>query len=403
MGMANVIDYLKWRGDLSFEASNFNEVDCMILSLLTYVDWSDIVPENYRDSVALKDAGMKVLLKDNMCHMAAIDENHYRELITVCCASKRFSEIRLMHYINKISTDIQMQFAAVVFEIDNFLIISFRGTDDTIVGWQEDFNMSILKTVPSQTEALTYFIGTANRYPNHRFILCGHSKGGNLAVYSAVMSPEALTERINYVYSFDGPGFMSSNMDSARFKKIVSRITTYVPQSSIVGMFLDHEEEHIVIKSSAGSGITQHNGLTWEVMGNSFIHLEQTDKRSKFVEMTFKNAIANTSVEERTELAAALSQIIDMLEDSTLTGIKNNIPSTLIRAVKGYDSLSDSSKRIVMFFIRTIISNGQQNISIGNNNNANKVEHKFKFPLIFNNSAISRRIADMNNDNTPSD
>ncbi|MCQ2482038.1 MAG: DUF2974 domain-containing protein [Clostridia bacterium] len=385
--MSNVIDYLNWRGDLSFEVSEFNEADSMVLSLISYVDWSGIVPEDYKNAVYLKDAAKLALENDDLCHMIAVDEKAYRQLLDLCICSKRFSDIKLLHYISKISYDIQMQFAALVFDIGTDIVICFRGTDDTIVGWQEDFNMSILKTVPSQSEALNYFISTANRFTKNRFILCGHSKGGNLAVFSAIMSPEALTDRIKFVYSLDGPGFMSSNVDSDKYKKLQSRITTYVPQSSIVGMFLDHEEKHIVIKSSASGGIAQHNGLTWEVLGNSFIHLEETDKRSRFIEKTFKDAIAVTSVEERTELAVALSQIIDMLDNNTLTGLVNNIPSSIVKTIKGYDALSDSSKRIVMFFARTIISNGQQNL--GNGAKKEAKERKFKFPLKLNRNSNS--------------
>lgn len=230
--MSNIIDYIKWRGDLSFEASGFNEVDGLLFSLLSYIDWSDAVDQDYHDSITLKDAASILLQKEDLCHMLAVDNEKYREVLDLCSKSVRFSSIKLLHYINKYSPEIQMQFAAIVFEINNTLVFSFRGTDDTFTGWQEDFNMSILKTVPSQSEALAYFIGTSNRFTKHDFILCGHSKGGNLAVFSAVMSPEVLSDRIRLVYSYDGPGFMSSNNDAYKYKKIVSRITTFVPQSS---------------------------------------------------------------------------------------------------------------------------------------------------------------------------
>lgn len=355
--MSNIIDYLNWRGDLSFETSAFNEVDGLIFSLLSYIDWSDVVDRDYHSSITLKEAASVLLEKEDLCHMLVVDDEKYKTVLELCSKSVRFSNIQLLHYINKYSPEIQMQFAAIVFDIDGTLVFSFRGTDDTFTGWQEDFNMSILKTVPSQAEALSYFIGTSNRFTHHDFILCGHSKGGNLAVYSSVMCPEVLSDRIQCVYSYDGPGFMASNSDAYKYKKVVSRITTFVPQSSIVGMFLDHEEKHVVIKSTASNGIMQHNGLTWEVLGNKFIHLEDTDKRSKFLEMTFKNAIANTSIEEREKLATALSEVFEVMDADTLTGVKNNIPSSVAQFVKGYDSLSDSSKRIIMFTFRTMIKN----------------------------------------------
>ncbi|MCQ2533941.1 MAG: DUF2974 domain-containing protein [Clostridia bacterium] len=383
--MSNIIDYIKWRGDLSFEASGFNEVDGLLFSLLSYIDWSDAVDQDYHDSITLKDAASILLQKEDLCHMLAVDNEKYREVLDLCSKSVRFSSIKLLHYINKYSPEIQMQFAAIVFEINNTLVFSFRGTDDTFTGWQEDFNMSILKTVPSQSEALAYFIGTSNRFTKHDFILCGHSKGGNLAVFSAVMSPEVLSDRIRLVYSYDGPGFMSSNNDAYKYKKIVSRITTFVPQSSIVGMFLDHEEKHVVIKSTASNGLAQHNGLTWEVLGNSFEHLEDTDKRSKFLEMTFKNAIANTSVEEREKLAEALSQVFEMMEADTLTDVKRNIPASVAQFVKGYDSLSDSSKRIISFTFRTVISSRKQtstSLEISDNNSIKPIpqikQHKLE-------------------------
>ena len=57
--MANIMDYLDWRGDLSFEVSEFNEVDNLILSELVYVDFTDIVPPTKEGAVSLKKASKK--------------------------------------------------------------------------------------------------------------------------------------------------------------------------------------------------------------------------------------------------------------------------------------------------------------------------------------------------------
>ena len=42
--MADISDYLCWRGDITFEQDPFNDVDNLILAQIAYVDFSDIIP-----------------------------------------------------------------------------------------------------------------------------------------------------------------------------------------------------------------------------------------------------------------------------------------------------------------------------------------------------------------------
>ena len=55
--MANLMDYLDWRGDLLLENAPFNEVDNLILAELSFLDFTGIVGDGSGGgSIALKDA-----------------------------------------------------------------------------------------------------------------------------------------------------------------------------------------------------------------------------------------------------------------------------------------------------------------------------------------------------------
>jgi hypothetical protein len=188
----------------------------------------------------------------------------------------------------------EIQFAALTFLLpDGTAFLAFRGTDYSLVGWKEDFNMSFADSIPAQREALRYTREFADSYPL-LLRLGGHSKGGNVAVYAAAKIEEAVQARILAVYNNDGPGFTDCLMGDPGYMAMVPKIHTYIPQSSIIGMLLEHEEPYTVVKSSLFS-LLQHECYSWEINGGDFVHVDEITDHSRFIDRTLKHYLAANS------------------------------------------------------------------------------------------------------------
>ena len=238
------------------------------------------------------------------------------------------------------------------------MVIAYRGTDDTVAGWKEDFNMGFLETVPSQAEAVKYLNMVAEKYPDRKLVLAGHSKGGNLALYSAIMSPLKVNTRIERVYNYDGPGFLSNIEELPTYKRMIDRITTLVPESSIIGMLLERKEKSIPVKSTATGGFNQHSGFTWELIGTKFVHLKQNDKGSQMIDTALKTYLRNSTVEQRKTFADALSVILKGYEGYTLTELTADKIKIINKLTKGIEGLDKETKNILINSVRLVFTEG---------------------------------------------
>ena len=188
--MANIMDYLDWRGDLPLTVSPFNEVDGLILAELSFINFEGIVPPpELGRGVPLRDAAGTYFARHNgqEIDMGVLVPGRIPDLMCRMAHSVRFGGMLLNGYCELMDDAREQQFAALTVELgDGSIYLSYRGTDDTIVGWKEDLNMGYLEVIPSQTRALEYLGRMTRQYPDAKLRIGGHSKGGNLAVYSAV-------------------------------------------------------------------------------------------------------------------------------------------------------------------------------------------------------------------------
>ena len=202
-----------------------------------------------------------------------VDPRTVHEFHEDAAHNPRFADITLGAFDYRRDDRLQTQFAALTYRLpdaDGTLVVAFRGTDDSLLDWKEDFNMAFQYPVPAQESAADYVRRVAALWPGVPVILTGHSKGGNLAVYAAMMAPETVQARIRHVYSLDGPGFPESVVHSDAYRRILPKVTKIVPDSSIVGMILEAPESCVVVKSAAG-GIMQHFAFSWQVEGTRFV------------------------------------------------------------------------------------------------------------------------------------
>lgn len=338
--MTNMFDYLTWRGDLTFTQDAVNSVDALIFSTLSYIRYAGDLETNPAAEVTLKAAAEELLSQENL-------ENRYRsktdlELLRAAADTLRFGNTRLCMYRDRLIPEQETQFAAMTFLLDDgTMFLAFRGTDYTLVGWKEDFNMSFRQVVPAQLLAEQYVREAGAEY----FLpmrLGGHSKGGNLAVFAAARSSPMLQKRILEVYNHDGPGFTSYLMGDPGYLAMVPRIKTFVPQSSVIGMLLEHEEPYSVIRSTS-HGVMQHDPYTWEVVGRSFIPVPEITQSSVFLDATIKTWYANMTDQERNNIVDVMYQILstDGVEKAVDIFQPKNI-RTYIKAISGDETLRRS-------------------------------------------------------------
>lgn len=323
--MGTVYDYLTWRGDLTMRAAPFCEVDSLILSMFAYLDMQDIVPAPGEEGELSVWAASKAFLErypdPKKSKMGVLIPKDIVKMMRAMRSTKRFGTLKMSGYVNLIDPETELQFSAVTFLMaDGTAIVTYRGTDDTLVGWKEDMNMCFLPVVPAQIKAVEYLKNVAKEHKG-KLILTGHSKGGNLAVYAAVHSDAAIRERITAVYSNDGPGFGKNILDDPDYREIRPRICNLVPQSSVVGMLLEHDENFTVVKSRQKSGFLQHNGLSWEILGNSFVHLKDVTSDSRKLDRTVNQWIRDMTPEQREEFAEAVYQLFSVDGAQTLTDL----------------------------------------------------------------------------------
>lgn len=335
--MTNLFDYLIWRGDLTFTQDPVNSVDALIFSTLSYVGYAGKLETDPDAVVTLKTAAEELFAQENL-------EKRYRsktdlELVKAAAETLRFGSTRLCMYRDRLIPEQETQFAAMTFLLDDgTMFLAFRGTDYTLVGWKEDFNMSFRQVVPAQLLAEQYVreVGAEYYLPMR---LGGHSKGGNLAVFAAARSSPVLQKRILEVYNNDGPGFTSYLMGDPGYLAMVPRIKTFVPQSSVIGMLLEHEEPYTVIRSKS-IGVMQHDPYTWEVLGRSFIPVPEITQSSVFLDATIKTWYAEMTDQERNQLVDVLYQILsaDGVEKAVDIFQPKNIRA-YIKAISGDETL----------------------------------------------------------------
>lgn len=338
--MYNLFDYLAWRGDLPVAADGFNDIDAVILSRLSYLPFDGIVSDCFQNYTTVSQAADRMFSEGEPSFLWEGDDRLMKEL----AQSERFCGMKLSGYVNRVDDERQMQFAALLITIDEGTrFVSFRGTDNTIVGWQEDFNLFFTFPLASQFEAKRYWEEAADRFGGS-FYLGGHSKGGNLAVYAASFCAEALQDKITAVYSMDGPGFELEHMKDSGFERIKDRIHTYVPQSSIFGMLLEHEESYTVIQSSQ-RGFLQHDVYSWEVERTSLVKLDEVNGTSVFFDRTLTRFIANMPPEERKAFTEEIFGILRSTEEMTFDEMADNWlrdTGKIFRTLKGLDASSRS-------------------------------------------------------------
>lgn len=318
--MANVVDYLHWRGDLTFENDPFNNVDNLILSILSYLGFGGVVPsERSEKRVQLGDACAKILkkLKDDpslITGFSRVDGTFLEALVD----APRFANIELGRYVDRINVEKSLQFAAFTAYLPTGqMFVSFRGTDGTLVGWRENLNLSFKVTSADKSAALYLekrireHLAEGNNSTCSNVMVGGHSKGGNLASYAATVCPEELLGTIERVWSNDGPNMCPELLHTTAHQILGEKYIRILPEFSVVGMIFDDPAVPKLIVKSSETGMMAHDGVSWQVMRNTFEFADDFQLECKKINEAFSNWYKELPLSDRehftNELFDALS------------------------------------------------------------------------------------------------
>lgn len=313
--MATINGYLDYNKNRSFKDFAFNEADILCLNELGYFCFEELDASiDFSKDVNLHEVLMPYVTGEKPFNHSFLVTEERVKLLQKVVASKRFVNLNLSDYVNDVDAEYERQFSAMVFtspEINHHQLV-FRGTDDTMIGWKEDFKLTYVQEIPAHRAAVAYLEAYFEKYAG-KVTVSGHSKGGNLALYAVAHVNDLLREQIEKVYMLDAPGLQEKGLESDGYKAIRERVTVIRPEESIVGIMLYNDIEPIVVKSNA-SGIMQHAVTSWqfnEETGELILAERQTDL-SQNLEKTFKQWMKELSSQE-------LKILFDILFDTLMS------------------------------------------------------------------------------------
>ena len=352
--MANMVDYLAWRGDISFAVSPWNEIDGLLIATISYLGF-----HGGRDPKGwtLEEMSRINLLQEDKTSSFPGRKKAFETM----AEGERFRGSRLHHAIALTDAEIGMQFSALCVDLpDGTTCVAFRGTDNTLIGWREDFDMAYTTRVPAQEAAILYLTRAAS-LSKRPLRLVGHSKGGNLAVYAATYTKKKVQDRIESIWSYDGPGMNRETSQTEEYLRIRDRIRSFVPQTSIIGMLMDYYEPYTVVRSTA-AGISQHDPMSWQVYGPRFETLPAVDQTAVVVRDTLHEWLENSSPEQRAAFVDALFSMAESTKATTLSELTGEKLKTLLTMVGNRKEVDPEMRRAFARLMAQAVSLGFGNV-----------------------------------------
>jgi len=351
--MKNIVDYISDSVGQTINEKAFNDVDALILSQLAYLKFDGIVP-GIEGKKSISIAEIKEHQDVENLFVDTLHEKENRALFEAAVKSDRFGNMKLNYYVNIVDVAWEIQFSAVMFIFPGDIIyVAFRGTDETFVGWKEDFNMGFIAPVPAQEKALQYLNIVTDLFAGD-FIVGGHSKGGNLSVYAAMNCSEKIRNRISKIYSLDGPGFREDILLSSNYEAISSKVTKILPHAAIVGMILQQQEKYDIIECRS-VGLFQHNPYNWIVGEDGFIKTDKLREGARLFDESLKEWAASMDREQLQAFFEALYKIIGAAEADNLVDLTRDWKKNTALIIAALKDLDDNSKEMIKLVMKTLL------------------------------------------------
>lgn len=379
--MGNIMDYISWRGDLTFAQSPFNEVDNLILACFSYVNLDRIPAVTRQKGIELKKL-VKEFKKLHTIKELEADKSFIRLapfMMFEMAESVRFGNCVIRNYVNEIVTEAEQQFSAVEIVLDDGTsYISFRGTDDTIIGWKEDFNLST-GVVPAQERAVEYMQRISDK-ASGMLRVGGHSKGGNLAIYGSVMC-KSVHDKILEIYSNDGPGFSKEFQESPETAEMMPKIIRIIPEYSIIGTLLEHEKQPIIVASTS-RGLLQHDGFSWEVQGPGLVRRDSLNKTAlRFIEILHK-WIDGMDMEQKRLLIEDLFATLQASGYENLSEVQSGGLKSLAAMVKRLDKFAPESRGMMQELLTAICGGWLEQLQEHTKDKLSAIPQSFSYKIL---------------------
>ncbi len=342
--LASIIEYVK-SYQKSFEEEPLTEVDSLVLSQLAYFDYTILKKNSYLKDIDEKKNEKRLLERNDQNNNALLKE---------VIKSKRFQTIYIIDTIEQTDKVEQKQFAAITFLLKTGQIyIAFRGTDGTLIGWKEDFNMAFSYPIPAQIAARSYATTIMEKFKT-TFYIGGHSKGGNLAVYTACLLPDNLQEKLLYVFSHDGPGFQKEFLDHCFFAKIQHKLKKTIPNNALIGLLLYTQEQYKIIKSNRFY-IMGHDPFSWEISNDHFVEVKALDKTTTYTNKILHEWIESLSPSQRNHFVNRLFSIFAATGITSFSDFNLKNQEYFIKLIKAISDLNEEEKQYILKTIKELI------------------------------------------------
>ena len=356
--MANVMDYIKKYGDISFCDMPFGEADNVALCGMYYMPFDKVVSDSFDDEpVDYKTASDEIFELRGRKHtpVGLVLLKNISEQMVLMSKYKRFQEMKVVAAVRVYEKAPAVQFEAATFLLpDGKIVVLFKGTDDTLTGWKEDFDILTKKGIPSNRLSIEYLEKAAKNFDGN-IIVCGHSKGGFIAQYAALYSSKEVRDRIEVVYNDDGPGFWDySYLESETYAEMLPKYRHFVPQSSVIGMMLAHDNDYEIIKSNQILGPLQHDLNSWQFSGKKLVRAEELTDMGKMNDGVLRDLVGGLDDESEKVLDTVLDKVLSGVNQTGLLDVKKNFVPALKGGVEAWRSLDrDTQKKFLKIFSDT--------------------------------------------------
>ncbi len=348
--MANVLQYVKKFGDISFEEMPFSDADNVAMCCSFYMPLDQVVSDSFdEEPVPYDEAFNKLFEKRGNKHTAVglVLVKEISVLMGEMAAHKRYAQMKVVACTDNFGKEPAVQFNAGTFLLPTGeTVVVFRGTDDTLMGWKEDVDILVEDDIPSHHLALEYLANVAKRFEGD-IIVCGHSKGGYIAQYAVLNSPKEIRDRIKVIYNNDGPGFSDYDyLNSEAYQELLPRYRHLIPQSSFIGMMLSHDDDYQVVKSSRVFGAMQHDLLTWQFDEEKLKMCKDITNTGKVTDLVFHDLVSNLSPEETVAFGNVIGSIFDGINQKGLLDVKNHFHASIKGGAAAWKNLDAETKKV---------------------------------------------------------
>ena len=347
--MAVLVDYIKEFGDLTFAEKPFCDEDNIALCEAFYMDIERAAPNHFEDEPMPFDVMAKKMWELNgekHVPMGLILNKSISEIVMLMAKTKRFSEVKVTACRAVYSEDPPIQFDAGTFILpDGTKVITYRGTDDTLMGWFEDVQIFTSKHIPSHALAADYLNEADRAFPDGGFIVTGHSKGGNLALYAALNCTQSARDRIVTLYNNDGPGFANYDyIESKEYKELLPRYKHFMPRNGFFGVMLAYDSDYETIRSSRLLPPLAHDLTSWQHKDGNLVLAEGLSPMGKVNDRAFNPIFMNLN-EDQSELFEKVTySVLKGTGQKGLLDVAKNAPSALSGAAGAWKSFDDETK-----------------------------------------------------------